>query len=104
MEQENKLKRPHTLEEINEIMKRIDVYSPNFPKKILTKDECINETAARKKGFTAQQVADVICRDNPSLLDIKEIQEIITHWHTDRRELKGYRKRERMEKKGKVAP
>ena len=93
---EKELNRPYTLMELNEIMKKIDVYSPNFPKKILTKEECINESAARKKGFTAQQVADVICRNNPSLLETKEVQEMITHWHTDRRELKSYRKRERM--------
>jgi hypothetical protein len=98
MGKENKLKKPHTLEELSEIMRGIDVYSPDFPKKILTKDECINESAARKKGFTAQQVADVICRDNPSLLEIKEVQEMITYWHTDRKELKFYRKRERMGK------
>jgi hypothetical protein len=89
----------NSLEEINKIMKGIDVYSPDFSKKIFTKDECVNESAARKKGFTAQQVADIICRDNPSLLERKEIQEMITYWNTDRKELKDYRRRERIVKK-----
>jgi hypothetical protein len=69
-------------------------------KHILNKFEQINHTAAGKRGLTAEQVATIICRENPQLLEMVEIKEIIVAWNTDRRDLKEYRRRERMAKKG----
>ncbi len=71
-------------------------------KHILTKFEQINHTATGKRGLTAEQVATIICRENPQLLEMVEIKEIIVAWNTDRRDLKEYRRRERMAKKGNV--
>jgi hypothetical protein len=69
-------------------------------KHILNKFEQVNYTAAGKRGLTAEQVATIICRENPQLLEMIEIKEIIVAWNTDRRDLKEYRRRERMAKKG----
>jgi hypothetical protein len=69
-------------------------------KHILSKFEQVNHTAAGKRGLTAEQVATIICRENPQLLEIIEIKEIIVAWNTDRKDLKEYRRRERMAKKG----
>jgi hypothetical protein len=69
-------------------------------KHILNKFEQVNYTAAGKRGLTAQQVATIICRENPQLLEIVEMKEIILAWNTDRQDLKEYRRRERMAKKG----
>jgi hypothetical protein len=69
-------------------------------KHILNKFEQINYTVAGKRGLTAEQVATTICRENPQLLEMVEIKEIIVAWNTDRKDLKEYRRRERMAKKG----
>jgi hypothetical protein len=71
-------------------------------KHILNEFEQVNHTAAGKRGLTAQQVATIICRENPQLLNMAELKEIIVAWNTDRRDLKEYRRRERMAKKGGV--
>lgn len=71
-------------------------------KHILNKFEQINHTAAGKRGLTAEQVATIICRENPQLLEMVEIKEIIVAWNTDRRDLKEYRRRERMAKRGNI--
>ena len=77
---------------------KIDFKNLHIPKRILTKYEQVNESATRKKGLTAQEVITVICRENPQLLEQKELIEIIRLWHTDRQDLKEYRRRERMDK------
>jgi hypothetical protein len=68
----------------------------NLHKHILNKFEQVNNTAAGKRGLTAEQVATIICRENPQLLEIIEIKEIIVAWNIDRQDLKKYRRRERM--------
>ncbi len=68
-------------------------------KHILNEFEQINHTAAGKRGLTAEQVATIICRENPQLLEIIEVKELIVAWNIDRRDLKEYRRRERMAKK-----
>lgn len=70
-----------------------------FNKTVMTKYEGLCHTAAGKRGLTAHQVADIICQDNPELLKIKELIEVLKAWDTDRNDLKNYRKRERMAKK-----
>ena len=77
---------------------KIDFKNLHITKRILTKYEQLNESAARKKGLTAKEVITVICRENPQLLEEKELIEIIRLWHTDRQDLKEYRRRERMDK------
>ena len=69
-------------------------------KHILNKFEQVNHTATGKRGLKAEQVATIICRENPQLLEMVEIKEIIVAWNTDRQDLKEYRQRERMAKKG----
>jgi hypothetical protein len=71
-------------------------------KHILNEFEQVNHTAAGKRGLTAHQVATIICRENSQLLEIIELKEIILAWNTDRQNLKEYRRRERMAKKGNV--
>ena len=77
---------------------KIDFKNLHIPKRILTQYEQLNESAARKKGLTAKEVITIICRENPQLLEEKELTEIIRLWHTDRQDLKEYRRRERMNK------
>ena len=77
---------------------KIDFNNLHIPKRILTKYEQMNESTARKKGLTAQEVITVICRENPQLLEQKELIEIIRLWHKDRQDLKEYRRRERLDK------
>jgi hypothetical protein len=76
--------------------------SASLHKHILNQFEQVNHTAAGKRGLTAEQVATIICREKPQLLEIIEIKEIIVAWNTDRRDLKEYRRRERMVRKESV--
>ena len=73
--------------------------SPNFPKRILNEYESLCLTASGKRGLTAYQVVEIICKDNPALLQEKELVEILKAWDTDRKDLKEYRRRERMANK-----
>ena len=93
---ENISENTETRHDIN--FSKIDFKNLHIPKRILTKYEQTNESAARKKGLTAQEVVAVICRENPQLLEQKELIEIIRLWHTDRQDLKEYRRRERLNK------
>ena len=90
-------KKPFNIQDIDveKLRKAVSLY-----KHILNKFEQINHTAAGKRGLTAEQVATIICRENPQLLEMVEIKEIIVAWNTDRQDLKEYRRRERMAKKG----
>jgi hypothetical protein len=92
-------KKPFNIQDIDivELRKAVSLH-----KHILNKFEQINHTAAGKRGLTAEQVATIICRENPQLLEIIEIKEIIVAWNTDRRDLKEYRRRELMAKKGSI--
>lgn len=90
-------KKPFNIQDIDveKLRKAVSLH-----KHILNKFEQINHTAAGKRGLTAEQVATIICRENPQLLEMVEIKEIIVAWNTDRQDLKEYRRRERMAKKG----
>ena len=79
-------------------LSKIDFKNLHINKRILTKYEQVNESAARKKGLTAQEVANIIFRENPQLLQEIEVIEVIRAWNTDRKDLKEYRRRERMSK------
>ena len=96
MENQEK-KKPFNIQDINVEKLRKAV---SLPKHILNKFEQINHTTAGKRGLTAEQVTTIICRENPQLLEMVEIKEIIVAWNTDRQDLKEYRRRERMAKKG----
>lgn len=89
-------KKPFNIHDINveELRKAAGLH-----KHILNEFEQVNHTAAGKRGFTAKEVATIICRENPQLLEIIEIKEMITAWNTDRQDLKEYRRRERMARK-----
>lgn len=86
---------------IEQIAKAIQEYhmSPDYPKRILNEYENLCLTASGKKGLSAYEVAEIICRDKPELLQEKELVEILKAWNTDRKDLKEYRRRERMQKK-----
>jgi hypothetical protein len=89
-------KKPLNIQDINvEALRN----AARLHKHILNEFEQVNHTAAGKRGLTAQQVATIICRENPQLLEMVELKEIIVAWNTDRQDLKEYRRRERMAKK-----
>ena len=86
---------------IEQITKAIQEYriSPNFPKRILNEYENVCLTASGKRGLSAYQVAEIICKDKPALLREKEVVEILKAWNTDRKDIKECRRRARMAKK-----
>jgi hypothetical protein len=92
-------KKPFNIQDIDveKLRKAVSLH-----KRILNKFEQINHTAAGKRGLTAEQVATIICRENPQLMEMIEIKEIMVAWNTDRQDLKEYRLMERMAKKGNI--
>jgi RNA-binding protein YhbY len=99
MIQEQISENDENLESTEVIKQKFANSKPTFTKTILTEYENICYTAAGKRGLTANQVAEIICKGNPKLLQEKELIEILKAWNTDRNDLKDYRKRERLANK-----